>query len=284
LLLLLLLLLLGRIEEAQLSASTLAARFGLVFTGRVILQFITQSPFQQIKRGTRRSRVNDAPAHPRSHVLFRVVCVVVVCGGVCLEFPFAFRYPNERVDYTQLFTLSDLRSLRLVDDAYPGRDALTIQFEVRLDPRGFQPSLERLVTARLRHQPPRRNDDGAGSQYQHEAAVEEAEFLCEVVDKTQLPVVLAGYGVLPDGRGLLMVVGGRERRDARVDSLQIRGAKAEVDVLVVDSRKQVVAMEHRLVFATISANHACYVLVVNTRDRVALLPHLAPGDTADVGC
>lgn len=277
-----LLLLLGRIEEAQQSASTLAARFGMVFTGRVILQFITQSPFQQIKRGTRRSRVNDAAAHPRSP--WFVSRGVRGGGGVCLEFPFAFRYPNERVDYTQLFTLSDLRSLRLVDDACPGRDALTVQFEVRLDPRGFQPSLERLVTARLRHQPPRRNDDGAGSQYQHEAAVEEAEFLCEVVDKTQLPAVLAGYGGLPDGRGLLVVVGGRERRDARVDSLQIRGAKAEVDVLIVDSRKQVVAMEHRLVFATVSANHACYVLVVNTRDRVALLPHLAPGDTADVDC
>jgi hypothetical protein len=207
---------------------------------------------------------------------------------VCAEFPFAFRYPNERVAYTQLFTIGDLRSLRLIDDAvaYPGRDALTIQFEVRLDPRRSQPSsFERLVTARFRHQPPRRSDDGAGSQYQHEpAAAEEAEFLCEVVDKTQLPAVLAGYGVLPDGRGLVVVVGGRERRDAHVDSLQIRGAKAEVDVVLVDSRKRVVAIEHRLVFATISANHACYVLVVNTRDRATLLPHLAPGDTADVGC
>jgi hypothetical protein len=80
----------------------------------------------------------------------------------------------------------------------------------------------------------------------------------------------------------MLVVGGRERRDTRVDSLQIRGARDEVDVLFVDSKQRIVDIERRVVYAAINAGDSCYVYIVNNRDRCALLPHLSAGDTAEL--
>jgi hypothetical protein len=270
------------IEEAQASASTLAERYSRTFSGRAILQFITQPPFQSIKHGAGDPHMMLAdPLAGAPHSLLHL--------AESAEFPFALRFPSERIKYSRLFTLANLRSLRLVGETEPADlrggdadgDALTIQFEVRLN------STAATLQPKQASAAPVRGGIGrtpmVGERHGHERLVtvrfdgqEEATFVCEVVDKSQLATVLTSYGALPDRRGVMVAL---EQRDAV--AIQIRGLKAEVDLIFVDATRRITRIQPFLQFSTINSTDHGHLFVVDSRDRVSLLPHLAAGNVVD---